>query len=59
MTKIKRLPSDADTVVDVLSPVSQEEILDRIQNYSLMDPKKFAKIYHSSRLPPHEFYLER
>ncbi|MFC4802122.1 insertion element protein [Neobacillus sp. GCM10023253] len=51
MTKIKRLSAKTDNIVNVLSPVSQEEILDRIKNYPLMEPKKFAKRYH------HHVYL--
>lgn len=52
MAKIKRLIDDSDAVVEVIRPVSNEELQDRIHHYPLLNPQKFSKRYmHHLYLP--------
>ncbi len=46
MTKLKRLATKEDEIVDVKIPISNEELKDRAKQYDLLTPKRFATRYN-------------
>ena len=52
MTKLKRLATKEDEIVDVKIPISNEELKDRAKQYDLLTPKRFATRYNKMLFLP-------
>ncbi|MCL9797432.1 hypothetical protein MXD58_024580, partial [Frankia sp. AgKG'84/4] len=57
LSKLKQLLPKFQDKVEITCPVSDDEILDRQLNYSLLAPMKFAKRYHNHLYEPVSFLL--
>jgi hypothetical protein len=55
LVKLKRLATREDSLVVVHSPVSNEEMLNRIKDYNLLTPKQFGTRYKDLLFMPVEF----
>src|SRR5690625_6048906 len=55
MTKLKRLATKEDEIVDVKIPISNEELKDRAKQYDLLTPKRFATRYNKMLFLPTSF----
>ncbi len=55
MTKHKRMLNADESVVEVIPPVTEDEILDRRKHYAVLAPKKFAKRYQDMLFRPVTF----
>jgi transposase-like protein len=55
LAKLKRLATREDAIVDVVVPVTDEELKDRQKQYDLLEPKKFATRYNDMLYRPVSF----
>lgn len=55
MTKLKRLATKEDNLVEVLSPLSMSEIEDRSKDYDLLTPRRFGTKYKDLLFKSTEF----
>lgn len=55
MTKHKRMLHADESVVEVIPPISEDEILDRKKYYAVLSPKKFTKRYQDMLFRPVTF----
>jgi transposase-like protein len=58
LSKLKRLAAKTDNVVEVETPISLAELMDREKNYPIMFPKEFAKKYRDLLFKPIKFHIE-
>ncbi|MBD8068805.1 insertion element protein [Bacillus sp. PS06] len=55
MSKLKRLATKEDVIVDIVNPLTDKEIIDRQEQYDLLEPKKFATRYNDMLYRPVSF----
>jgi transposase-like protein len=58
LSKLKRLATKADNIVEVESPISLAELIEREKNYPVMFPKEFAKKYRELLFKSITFHVD-